>query len=84
KEENNAWVLKQRSNGTVVAKGKGSANILPNVSYNVELNFDGTNFTLRVDGTLLITMPAGASVPSGTVGYQSRGTTVTVGHILVN
>ncbi len=84
KEENDKWIVKHRSNGSIVAKGKGFATILPNVSYNVELSFDGTNFVLRVDGNVLVTLPAATSVPSGTVGFQAKNTTGSFGYILVN
>ncbi|MCI0613834.1 hypothetical protein L0244_12690, partial [bacterium] len=84
KEENDKWVVKQRSNRKVVSKGKGLATILPNVDYNVEIRFDGTNFELRVDGQLLATVPAKAAVPSGTVGYAVKNTTGNFGYILVN
>ena len=84
KEEVDKWTVKQRVNGRVVSKGKGLATILPNVNYNVEIRFDGTNFELRVDGNLLATIPAQASVPSGTVGYAVRKTTGNFGYILVN
>jgi hypothetical protein len=83
KEENDKWVVKQRS-GKVVSKGKGLATIEPNVNYNVEIRFDGTNFELRVDGNLLATVPAKAAVPSGTVGYAVKNTTGNFGYILVN
>src|SRR5262245_15115760 len=84
KEETDKWTVKQRVNGRVVAKGKGLATILPNVAYNVEISFNGTDFVLRVDGNIMATVPAGASVPSGTVGFQVTRTTGTFGYILVN
>jgi len=84
KEEVDKWTVKQRVNGRVVSKGKGLATILPNVSYNVEIRFDGTNFELRVDGNLLATVPAKAAVPSGTVGFAVKNTTGNFGYILVN
>jgi hypothetical protein len=84
KENNDRWVLKQRINQTIVAKGKGIATIDPNVFYDVIINYDGTTFTVSVDGTTLITLPAGGAVPTGTVGYQVKNTTGSFGDICVN
>ncbi|HEY7159987.1 MAG TPA: hypothetical protein VH815_01955, partial [Acidobacteriota bacterium] len=39
KEQNDKWVLRQRAGGVVVAKTKSSQNILPNVSYDVKVDF---------------------------------------------
>jgi hypothetical protein len=82
KENNDVWILKQRSNGRVVAKMKASATIDPNVNYHVLLIFDGTNFQLIVDGTVLFTVPAGAT-PSGNVGFKVKNTTGTFQSIIV-
>jgi hypothetical protein len=84
KENNDRWVLKQRINQTIVAKGKGIATIDPNVFYDVVINYDGTTFTVSVDGTTLITLPAGGAVPTGTVGYQIKNTTGSIGDICIN
>ncbi len=84
KEENDKLVLKHRVNGTIASKMKGIAVIQPNVSYNVDVSFDGTNFVVRIDGQTVITMPAVASVPNGTIGFQSKNTTGIFAHILVN
>jgi len=84
KEENDKWVLKERINNAIVAKAKGLATIDPNVVYDVIVAFDGTNFTVTVDGTVLITLPAAGTVPTGTVGYQVKGTTGSFGDICVN
>jgi len=84
KEENDKWVLKERSNNAIVAKAKGIATIDPNVVYDVVVAFDGTTFTVTVDGAQLISMPAAATVPTGTVGYQVKGTTGSFGDICIN
>lgn len=73
KEQNDKWVLKQKAGGVVVTKTKGSAVILPNTFYQVKLEFDGTNFNLSVDGTLLATMLA-AATPNGTIGFRVKNT----------
>jgi uncharacterized delta-60 repeat protein len=74
KEQNDKWVLKQKAGGVVVAKTKGSSAILPNTFYLVKLEFDGTNFNLSVDGTLIATMVA-AATPNGTIGFRVKNTT---------
>jgi uncharacterized delta-60 repeat protein len=74
KEESDKWVMKQKSGGVVVAKAKGSATILPNTFYLVKLEFDGTNFNLSVDGTLITSMVA-AVTPNGTIGFRVKNTT---------
>jgi hypothetical protein len=84
KEENDKWVLKQRVNNAIVAKAKGLATIDPNVVYDVVIAFDGTTFTVTVDGTSLITLPAGGTVPTGTVGFQVKNTTGSFGDICIN
>jgi len=83
KEENDKWVLKQRSGGQVVTKVNAAATIQPNVFYDVEVSFDGTNFTLKVDGVTLATATAG-SAPIGTVGFRVKSTVGSFASISVN
>lgn len=84
KEENDRWVIKQRFNGSVV-KAKAIQQIDPLTTYNVEVTFDGTNFRLYVNGTLMITMSkAPGSTPNGTVGFQVKGTTGRIAFITVD
>jgi hypothetical protein len=84
REDKNRWILKQRSSGTVVAKQNFTQTIDPNVSYDVEVNYDGTDIEVLIDGTSIITMIPGAAVPNGTVGFQSRNATGTFEEINVN
>ena len=84
KEENDKIVLKQRSNGAIVTKNKGSITLNPNVSYQVRVAFDGTIFTVFVDNSPLFTLTPAAPVPSGTVGFQAKNTTGSFGYITVN
>lgn len=83
KEEADRWVLKQRSNGTIVAKQKANSMIDLNTSYVANVTFDGVNFEVRIAGVLIITMSA-AGTPAGTVGFQSKRTTANFGYIQVN
>jgi uncharacterized delta-60 repeat protein len=80
KEEQDKWVIKQISNGSVVAKEKANAIIAPNIFYDVRVAFDGTKFTLNVDGVDLVSMNAGAT-PSGTVGFRVKKTIGRFGNI---
>ena len=82
KEERDKFIVKQRAGGTIVAKGKASATILPNVSYDIKITFDGTAFTLWINNNPALTFPA-ASTPSGTVAFQAKGTTARFGQVSV-
>lgn len=83
KEENDKWVLRQRVGGAVAIKTKGIAPIVPGIFYDVQVSFSGGVFTLRVDGSILATMPA-AVTPFGTVGFQVKNTIGDFGLIQVN
>lgn len=83
KQESGKWLLKERIAGVVVGKAKGLAPINVNQSYDVLVAFDGVNFTVTIDGTPLITMPA-HSLHTGTVGFQAKSTTGSFGFITVN
>ena len=83
KEEKNKWLLKERINGRVVRKVKGIRDILPDVNYTVELIFTGTTYQLTVDGELVLELtPQGSH--SGTVGFEAKATTATIGEVSVN
>lgn len=79
-------VLKQRAAGRIVAKAKGvvPGGIDPNVSYVIRLSFDGTLFTVSVNGSSLFTLTPAAAVPSGTIGFAVKNTTGTFEYITVN
>jgi hypothetical protein len=74
--------LKQRSGGRVVAKAKST--IDPNVAYAVVLSFDGTQFTVTIDGNPLITLTPKGNVQPGTVGFQAKDTTGLFDYVNVN
>jgi hypothetical protein len=74
-EEKDKWILKQRSGGLVVARAKALSTIDPHVDYDVLIDFEGTQFTVSVDGVTLMTMPAVGTVPAGTVGFAAKATT---------
>lgn len=74
KEESDKWILKRRAGGVVVGKAKAIAPILPNVSYDAQIQYDGAQFIVTIDGAQLIQLPA-AGAAAGTVGFQSKATT---------
>lgn len=83
KEAANTWILRQRINGVIAVKKKAAFPIDPNTVYDVRLGFDGANFTLTVDGTPLILLPA-AGPAFGTVGFQVKESTASFDFILVS
>jgi putative Ig domain-containing protein len=83
KQESGRWLLKQHINGVVVTKGKAVMTINPNQSYLVHMAFDGTTFTVSIDGSPAITLTAAGSA-SGTGAFQGKKTTVTIGYLHVN
>jgi hypothetical protein len=66
-----------------VAKTKLLAPIVPGVSYNVLVIFDGTTFRLIIDNTNQVTLNA-AVTPSGTIGFRVKKTTGSFASICVN
>lgn len=69
-------VLKQRSNGTIVAKQKSLQTVDPGIDYHVHIVNDGTTFQVfwNGGGTPVITLNSQA--PSiGTVGFRVKSTT---------
>ena len=83
KQGSNVWILKQRVNGSTVAKQKFSQFINVNTGYKVKIDFDGTSFRLFIDDVLVITLNA-VGTPSGTVGFQVRNTTASFQYITAN
>ena len=85
KEQTNIWLLKQRVGGVVVKKAKTKLfNIVPGVSYDVKINFTGTQFEVSIDGQHAFTLVPVGAVPTGTVGFQVKATTGRFGQIVVN
>ena len=76
KEESDRWVLKQRSEGEIVAKKNFRRTIHPNTTYKVNVSFDGTTFTFSIDGVELFTLnKADGTNPDGTVAFEVKATT---------
>ena len=83
KEEQDKVVLKQISAGQAVAKKKGTASIVPNAPAVFRIVFDGTQFTVLVDGNPVVTLQPVPAVPAGTVGFQVANTTAAFDYIQV-
>lgn len=84
KQERDTWILKQRANGSIVKKTKVTSPVAINTSYRVDIAFDGTQFTVSVDGSLLMTLTPAAPVPSGVIGFEVKNTTASFEDIIVN
>lgn len=83
KEEKDKLILRQRVNGTIVAKTRATFPIIPDVFYRIRIISDGTTLTLEVEGTILSILPL--AVPAtGTVGFQLKNSTASFGYISVN
>ena len=78
------WIMKERSGGKTLQKMKAQQPIDPNVVYVVRIAFDGTTYTVTVDGVTILTMTPLGPVSGGTVGFQVKGTTGTFDYIEVN
>lgn len=85
KQETSQFVLQQRVNGAVLVKKTGSPKTLfSGVDYDVKLMFDGTKFTVTVDGIPTITLKPSGKVPKGTIGFMVKDTIGTFSEVNVN
>jgi len=84
KEETDRWIIKQRIGKKVVAKAKAQSTIDPNVFYTARITFDGTFYTVTIDGTSLMTLTPVGAVSGGTFGFKVKGTAGSFGYVLVN
>jgi hypothetical protein len=83
KKQTNSISLRQVVNGIKVKKTKAFLRINSDQFYDVTVKFDGTTFTLYVDGAKVISME-GASAMSGTTGVYAANTTALFDSIVVN
>jgi hypothetical protein len=75
-EDRDKVLLLQKSNGAKVAKASAPFTIDPGVTYNLQITYDGTNFQVFLNGSLILTQAA-AAVPSGNAGIRVKSTTGT-------
>lgn len=73
-ENQDKIILKQRSGNRIVAKKKALVPIPANTPFILRITFDGSQFTVLIDGALVLTLSPASSVSSGTVGFQLRNT----------
>lgn len=83
KEPQDKVLLRQRLAGHVVKKQKISAAIEPNISYVLRISFDGTEFTVLINGNPVITFAPAGTVHVGTIGFQITNTTASFDYINV-
>ena len=81
-EKKDRWIFKQKFNGETLDKQKIVMTIDPNINYPVRISFNGSTFQVYVQGTLILTSPAGWSA-SGIVGLQIKNTSVAVERVQV-
>ena len=82
-EKKDRWIFKQKFNGETLDKQKIALKIDPNKNYPVKITFNGSNFQVFVQNTLILTSPAGWSA-SGTVGLQIMNTSIAVERVKLN
>jgi hypothetical protein len=68
-----------------VRKGKALVTIDPDVSYAVEISYDGSEFHVWWEGVEVLSVAsAPGSSPYGSAGFRVKGTTGSFGDIAVN
>jgi hypothetical protein len=77
------WILKQFNLGAVVAVKKFPLLIDASTNYNVNISYNGSDFAVSIDGSLIMIMPAGAA-PSGNVGFKVKDATANFDQITVS
>jgi uncharacterized delta-60 repeat protein len=70
--EKDMVVLKQRSGGTIILKAKHVIPIEPGVTYRLKAVFNGTTFSVYLNGNLVITKSSSVS-PFGKFGFRAKG-----------
>jgi hypothetical protein len=82
KEDRDKIVLLQKANGAIVGKQSASFTLNPGVDYHFRIGFDGSNFTVSVDGQTIITL-APAAEPTGNFGIRVIRTTASFSEITI-
>jgi DNA-binding beta-propeller fold protein YncE len=76
-------ILTEKEKGRKRQKVKAKFEFLANTFYTVDVEFDGTNIIVSIDGNPVITTPPVKNLQSGTFGYQSKFTTLSVSEVCV-
>ena len=72
--------IKQRA-GVVIQKARGNFAFALDTLYEVAINYDGTDYEVSVDGTSVVTLVPAGTLPSGILGFASRGFDTSVNSI---
>jgi hypothetical protein len=73
-------IAKQRTN-VVVAKAKADFTFAFDTVYTVDINYDGTDVEVSIDGTPVLTLTPVGNIQSGVVAFASRGTVTMVDRV---
>ncbi len=76
-------ILSEKSGGTRAQKVKATYTFDPNVLYTLDVSFDGINIAVSVNGTAVITTPPVGQLEFGTIGFQSKLTTIEITDVSV-
>lgn len=74
KEDTDTVILRQVVGGMIRAKQKAKIAIDPGSTYQLRSSFNGSDFSLSLDGTLLLVLPAYAE-PAGNLALKVKNTT---------
>jgi hypothetical protein len=75
--------LIEKQNGIRLQKAKTRFEFLANTFYTVDVEFNGINIIVSIDGTPIITTPPRGTLQGGTLRYQSRFTSLNVAEVCV-
>jgi subtilisin-like proprotein convertase family protein len=78
----NKVIVRQRAGG-IAAKAKGDFTFAFDTLYTVEINYDGTDYEVSIDGTVVATLTPDGTIPNGVIAFQSRGFPAMVNRICV-
>ncbi len=82
KEEKDKVTLKQFVDGATTKETANDVLMEPNIPFDAEVSFDGSNIEVIVNGVSALTVPA-EGVLAGKVGFQVKNTTGSFGQITV-
>jgi hypothetical protein len=83
KEGQDKILLKQRSGNRIVVKKKATALLSPNTPIVLRIIFDGTEFSVLVNGSPILMLTPASEVPLGTVGFDASTTSAAFEYLQV-
>ncbi|MCI0416471.1 hypothetical protein L0222_27175, partial [bacterium] len=85
KEEEEKVIVKERTPAGIIKKEKATFTLDPNTNYNVVITYDGTTYTVTINGTPVISaFTSLQALPSGIIGAQSKDNTTLLDNVSVN